>query len=296
MRREPLPLALVRAGLALLHGTLARPYHAVCDWVAAVRPARRAEASNTVLLAVPAAVLAAGAAVVFLVGTRTTGSLGPGAAVHTVVRRPTVRWLAYAGRFRVERVRVPQTGLAVDLRRPPAGVGHTTECSFECALRVFRRRNAPTFLVGRDRVGRVRIVQLVPLGEAAGSLVNLPGGVETNRWARAQIELVARSHASRWTADPEVMTAFASLLVALRDDAGIPLSRPFADGYSRRADAVRRASGEWGRVAGWFNHGEIPENDHWDMGAFRWTFALADARRESRLVTAARPAGRPLRG
>jgi|SRR5438128_81963 len=296
MKRTPLLSSLVRTGLLLLLGTFARPYHAARDWLAVVHPARPDEPSDKVLFAVLVAVAAAGAVVVFLVGTHTTGSLGPGPAVHTVVQRPTVRWLAYAGRFRIERVRVPQTGLAVDLRRPPAGIGHTTECSFECALRVFRRRNAPTFLVGRDRLGRVRIVQLVPLGEAAGSLVNLPGGVETNRWARAQIELVAHSRTHAWTADPVVMSAFASLLVALRGDAGIPLSRPFGDGYSQRADAVHRVSGKWGRVAGWFNHGEIPENNHWDMGAFRWTIALADARRESRLVTAARAAPRPLRG
>ena len=199
-------------------------------------------------------------------------------ATHTVVRPIAVRWLARVGPYRVERIRVPQTGLRVDLRRPAAGVGHTTECSLASALRVFRRHDAPTFLLGRDDLGRIRIFQLVPLGEAAGSLRNLPGGVETNAWARAQIELAARSHARAWRADPGVMNAFESLLVALHDDAGIPLARPFPDGYSARADARRRRSGEWGRAAGWFNHGEVPENNHWDMGAFEWQHALAGAR------------------
>jgi hypothetical protein len=64
----------------------------------------------------------------------------------------------------------------------------------------------------------------------------------------------------------------------LRTDAGIPLTRPFGDSWSAAADASRRASGSWGRVGGWFNHGEVPENNHWDMGAFRWRSALAAAR------------------
>src|SRR3989442_3350393 len=126
MKRTPLLIALVRTGLFLLLGTFARPYHAARDWLALVRRPRRDEPSDKVLPAVLGAVAAVGAVVVFLVGTHTSGSLGPGPAMHTVVRRPTVRWLAYAGRFRVGRVRVPQTGLAVDLRRPPAGIGHTT--------------------------------------------------------------------------------------------------------------------------------------------------------------------------
>jgi hypothetical protein len=155
-----------------------------------------------------------------------------------------------------------------------------------CALRTFRRHYAPNFLVGRDDAGRIRIFQFVALGAAGGTMRNLDGGVETNAWARAQVELAARSKEGLWTADPGLMAAFEALLVELRDVAGIPLARPFVDGYSEDACRIRRASGKWGTTAGWFNHGEVPENNHWDMGGFRWTLALAGARRQAALVGA----------
>ena len=190
-------------------------------------------------------------------------------------------WLTKAGGFRVERVRVPCPGVRVDLSRPPVGVGHTVEGSFESGLAVFRRHYAPHFLVGRDRAGRVRILQFCPLGELAAALQNLAGGVETNRWARAQIELAGFSKTHPWQPDAGVMRAYAALLLELRRVAGIPLVRPFPDRIGERAASyayARRRAGKWGRVAGWYNHAEVPENAHWDAGSLRWSrlFALAE--------------------
>lgn len=188
-------------------------------------------------------------------------------------------WLSKAGPFPVERVRVPCPGLPVDRSRPATGVGHTVEGSFESGLAVFRQHFAPHFLVGRDRAGVVRILQFCPLGEISAALENHAGGVETNRWARAQVEVAARSSASLWELDPGVMRAYAALVYQLRDSAGIPLARPFLDtlgpGVAASYGYARRSAGKWGRVAGWFNHGEVPENRHWDMGAFRWSRLLA---------------------
>jgi hypothetical protein len=177
-------------------------------------------------------------------------------------------WLQSAGGVKVERVAVPCIGQRVDLGKPAAGVGHTVEGSFESGLAVFRQRYAPHFLVGRDRAGKVRILQFCPLGEMTAALKNRAGGVETNRWARAQVELAAFSSRTAWAPDPAVMRAFAALLYELRGAAGIPL---------RRGGDNTRSPLRWGRIAGWYNHAEIPENDHWDMGAFRWADALKRA-------------------
>lgn len=248
---------------------------------------RRAARSGTARrLGIAALVLGVLAAAPAVLGFGTPGAPPQSAAERPAREAParpaepiSVAWLASVGPYRVERMRAARTGLRVDLSRPAAGVGHTTECSFECAVRVFRRRHAPNFLVGRDRLGKVRIVQFVPLGEAAATMRNLRGGVQTNRWARVQVELVARSQRRPWSPDPQVLAAFAHLVAELRDVAGIPLARPFSRSVLA---AERRGSGTWGRAAGWFSHAEVPENDHWDMGAFQWRRLFAAAELASR--------------
>lgn len=199
-----------------------------------------------------------------------------------------IQWISSAGGVRVERISVPHELVPCDLNRPHAGVGHTTEGSWESSLAVFREHYAPNFMVGKDGAGRVRIAQFVPVGYMSAALENHVGGGETNRWARAQIELVANSSLQPWTPGPEVLRAFAGLLRELRTVAGIPLERPFPDtlpaGVWATETNVRRQSGKWGREPGWFNHCEIPENDHWDMGSFQWHEAFAIAAPRRRLV------------
>jgi hypothetical protein len=173
-------------------------------------------------------------------------------------------WITKAGPFKVERVNVPCLSSRVNLSAPPKGVGHTTEGGWAGAMSVFSRSSAPHFMVGRDQ-GRVRIVQFCPLGQIGAALKNRAGGVATNHDARAQIELVGFSQRTSWQPDAEVMRAYAALLYVLRDVAGIPLVHV---PNSSRSAAV------WTRSAGWFDHAGVPENDHWDMGAFRWPVAL----------------------
>jgi hypothetical protein len=284
---------LVTAVAVVLLATLARPLLALADWLlelGAYLEARPKTVPRAALVVVVSLALVTTGHVALRARSSRAPEAERRATPHRIAPAPRpirTRWLAHAGAYRVERRPAPESHLVVDLSRPPAGVGHTTECSFECALRVFRRHYAPNFLVGRDRRGRVRIVQLIPLGEAGTTLRNLSGGVETNRWARAQIELAAHSHVYQWQPDPGVMHAFSALLYALRDAAGIPLSRPYIDAYTGAAVAWRRRDGKWGRTPGWFNHAEIPENNHWDMGGFRWRVALAGARRDAALVRAA---------
>jgi len=207
----------------------------------------------------------------------------------------TAGWITKAGPFTVEKVAVEDAG-EVDLSRPPVGVGHTTEGSFESALSKFRSQDAPNFLVGKDG-NRVRIIQLIALGRCAKALENPAGGVETNHWARAQIELAGNSKLSPWLPDTDVLDAFAALVGTLRDRAGIPLFRPFPDRLQSGVvwavpNNPRRRTGKWGRVGGWFTHLEVPENHHWDMGSFRWTEVF---RRATVHVTSVHPNGSPRR-
>lgn len=208
--------------------------------------------------------LGAGAAIA---GVTVLGVAGAGALRSTPPDPIKEQWITYAGPYTVERVTVPCLDVDVSRTVPAKGVGHTTEGSWAGAMSVFRRHYAPTFMVGRDGA-RVRIVQFCPLGKAAAALRNTAGGVETNRWARAQIELVARSSRASWQADPEVGRAYAALLYELRQAAGIPL---------RHVRNPARDPRVWRDSAGWFDHAGVPENTHWDMGAFRWPSALAAA-------------------
>jgi hypothetical protein len=189
--------------------------------------------------------------------------------------------LIAAGKYPVEQANCPATG-PVNLRAPRAGVLHTTEGSFEGAYNEFRTKYAPHFLIGRDKAGKVRIVQFVSLGNYASALENHSGGVETNTIAVAQIELVGYSKQAPWQADAGVSDALASLLAELHTVCGIPLTRPFSDAMPPGPWAVesfsRRHAGKWGRVAGWYGHIEIPENSHWDPGAYKWTALLAAAK------------------
>lgn len=180
------------------------------------------------------------------------------------------------GKFAIERIPCPHPSGSVDLRLPPVGVLHTTEGGWDSALTVFRRHYAPSFLVGPGR-----IAQLVPLGAMTGALENYDGGVETNRWARAQIEVCGFSHETPYSFDSRTTDALASLMATLKVEAGIPLTRPFPDTMPplpwSRMGFSRRHEGKWGKVAGWFGHVEVPENSHWDPGALRWRPLLAAA-------------------
>ena len=169
-------------------------------------------------------------------------------------------WLSRAGRFTVEKWPAPHPTSPVDLAGPRKGVLHTTEGSFESALDVFRQHYAPTFMVGRDRAGKVRILQFLPLGEMAAALENHYGGVETNREVLVQIEIADYSRKTPWLPSPEVTVALASLMLALRDVGQIPL----------RHTPVLRDPKLWVAVAGWLGHADVPENAHWDPGALRW--------------------------
>lgn len=180
---------------------------------------------------------------------------------------PQNGWLSRAGKYRVEHVPCPNPGQPVSDGGKHKGILHTVEGSFESGLNVFLQHYAPHFQVGRDRKGRVRILQLVPLGTMAAALENHSGGVETNRECRVQIEIADRSKHTPWLPDDGVTDALATLMAELRHAQAIPLHHP----------PVRRDPRMWEAASGWMGHIDVPENVHWDSGAIRYErlFTLA---------------------
>ena len=195
------------------------------------------------------------------------------------------KWLHNALTYPVEALTVPHEHDAVVLSKPPAGVMHTTEGTFNAALDVFKVHFAPHFLVGASR-----IVQFVPLGTIAAALQHPPGGVETNRWARVQIEVVAYSKMESWRPDQPTFDRLAALVATLERVAGIPLRRPWPDQLDAgttwaATNNPRRQNSKWGKEPGWFGHVEIPGNTHWDPGSLRYG-ALFERAKELRAAYA----------
>lgn len=196
------------------------------------------------------------------------------------VKKP---WLSSVGGKTVERLtRAPnglpieRSGVRISFGQEPNGVLHTTEGHFGPSLNVFTKTGTPTFMLGWDIInsnntrksGKLRVAQFSPIGEMCLTLKNASGGTETNREALVQIELVAFCKWDAWKPDPEVMKVLADLFKQLWEVAGIPL---------RRAGNNSRSVARWDGASGWFGHGEVPENDHTDPRAFKWTdlFTLA---------------------
>lgn len=167
-------------------------------------------------------------------------------------------WLTRVGKFRVEHVPLPYWHGNVDMSAPRKGILHTTEgSSIEGALSAYRSKNfTPTFTLGRDFHKKVRVMQHKPLGIMGSTLANASGGVETNRVALIQIELVGFSKKDLWYPDAEVADALTSLIAAVSTEGNVPL----------RWNACKRSSSCWRNVAGWMGHIDVPENFHWDPG------------------------------
>jgi hypothetical protein len=200
--------------------------------------------------------------------------------------RRVQKWLTRAGPYRVEHMPMPHPGRATDLSKRE-GVLHTIEGSLESGLSVFRVHFSPTFTVGRDRNGKVRIIQHIPLGMMAAALQNLPGGVETNFEAEVQVEIAAHSKTVPWLPEPGTTDALAELMAVLARVVNIPLTHPFPENPGPLPWATtryaHRLAGIWGKVAGWYAHMDMPENTHWDCGWLKWDMLLALARHKARV-------------
>lgn len=187
------------------------------------------------------------------------------------------QWIDKAGDFDITHVGgIPHFSQEITLSAPPAGVLHTTEGNWVGSLAVFKQHYAPHFLLGlNNATGKVEIAQLVPIGFIGAALV-------THNWlARVQIEMVGYSKETLWLPDQDTLHALASLMAVLERDVGIPLIHPWPDGVYGKATATdpHRNAGQFGKVAGWFGHGDVPSPDsHWDPGAIQWSEILKAAK------------------
>jgi hypothetical protein len=189
-----------------------------------------------------------------------------------------IHWLDKALKVPVERVAVSYLTHHVNLTKPPVGVMHTTEVSFDAALKEFKTKFAPHFLVGKGR-----IIQFAPLGIMSHALEHKKGTVETNRWARVQIEIAAKSQLALWRPEDVTFDTLASLVAVLEDAAKIPMTRLWPDLLDKKVvwakeSNPRRTQNVWGHKAGWFGHIEVPGNSHWDPGSLNYTALFARAR------------------
>lgn len=186
-------------------------------------------------------------------------------------------WLEQAGKFPITHIGgIPHFNDAADLNAPRAGVLHTTEGGWIGSLAIFKQHFAPHFMLGFNAdAGRVQIAQLVQVGTIGAAMK------ANNAKAIVQIEMISYSKTTPWLPDDDTTLALASLMAVLGREYGIPLSHPWADGdFGKAGDNPHRESGNFGKVAGWYGHGDCPNPDsHWDPGNLRWSeiFRLAVA-------------------
>jgi len=184
-------------------------------------------------------------------------------------------WLDQAGRFEVEHIGgIPHLNQDVELNAPRTGVLHTTEGGWAGSLAIFKQHFAPHFMLGFDaKAGKVRIAQLVQIGTIGAALR------AHNSKAIVQIEMIGFSKETPWLPDDDTVEALASLMAVCAREYKIPLSRPWTDGdFGKAGKNPHRASGNYGKVAGWYGHGDCPSPDaHWDPGNLRWSVILQKA-------------------
>jgi N-acetylmuramoyl-L-alanine amidase len=185
-------------------------------------------------------------------------------------------WLDQAGNFPIAHIGgIPHFNQGVRLDAPRTGVLHTTEGGWAGSLAIFKRHFAPHFMLGFDAdAQKVRIAQLVQIGTIGAALVT------HNNQAIVQIEMVGFSKETPWLPDDETASALASLMATCAAEYGVPLSHPWPDGdFGKAGNNPHRSSGKFGRIAGWYGHGDCPSPDeHWDPGNLKWSVILDKAK------------------
>lgn len=137
--------------------------------------------------------------------------------------------------------------------------------------------SAPHFTVHRD--GTIR--QHIDTSRSAKALVNRSGGVQTNNGGVIQIEFIgscdrawARKHGLFFTEDAtdKDLAGLARVLAWISKTHGVPLTATglrWPTSNAAYATAPQRMSySAWNAYRGVCGHTHVPENDHWDPGAF----------------------------
>jgi N-acetylmuramoyl-L-alanine amidase-like protein len=143
---------------------------------------------------------------------------------------------------------------------PFKGVLHTTEGGTAAgAISAYRKNNSwPHFTVDKDG----KVYQHVPIDKAARSLVNLSGGVQTNRDSAIQIEVVGRANNPVWP-----LIQVENLRILMRWIESQTLIQQSGPVFHDQQHVVRFTQQQWDNFNGWCGHQHVPENTHWDPGA-----------------------------
>ncbi len=130
-------------------------------------------------------------------------------------------------------------------------------------------------------------VQHTDTAGASRALLNLSGGVQTNRDSAIQCEIVCYSAKTigdmvggLWVGslDDDHLRDLAKLVRWCREEYGIPAVWPGRQALSyaqANAPGFRLAPDGWDAYAGVLGHQHVPENTHWDPGALRWEALLS---------------------
>lgn len=184
-------------------------------------------------------------------------------------------WLDQAGKYPIVHIGgIPHFNQEVLLNAPRTGVLHTTEGGWAGSLAIFKQHYAPHFMLGYDAdAQKVRIAQLVQIGTIGAALK------AHNNQTIVQIEMVGFSKEKPWLPDDDTVSALASLMAVCAAEYGIPLEHPWPDGdFGKAGKNAHRSSGKYGKVPGWYGHGDCPSPDtHWDPGNLKWSAVLAMA-------------------
>lgn len=187
-----------------------------------------------------------------------------------MARYPTAEWRPIPD--------ASQGTYAADLDGGPVLVIHTTEGSTLAAAEAAYRakRVVPHFTA--DYYGR-RFAQHVDTNRSASALRNLAGGVETNREGRViQIELVGFADQTHRYSDDRLAWEGA-ILAEIIERENIPPTHPTFVGRDAGTIATttapqRMSADRWRRFSGICGHQHVPENTHWDPGAYPLDRAL----------------------
>lgn len=191
-------------------------------------------------------------------------------------------WIDRAGKFPVTKLRAPHYQRPVNLSFPRTGVLHTTEGGWRGSFGILSTHFSPHFMLGlNESTKRVEIGQYIPVGLMGYSL----RGNDEN--VIVQIEMIGFAEETLWlpgktkkNPTAETLEALCALMNVCWTEWGVPLTHPWLDGDFGLAGSSRRnkhrKSGYFGRVAGWYGHGDVPDPDvHWDPGALEWSKVFA---------------------
>lgn len=173
---------------------------------------------------------------------------------------------------------------------PDRGVLHTTEGH---GLPGYRAGADHPHFTALPRMEEKRLVwyQHQSLYRSARTLMNLPGGVETNAENAIQVELQGTSGWASpknkrrpYTVGPDwseaedwMLEQLGAWMRWLNQTVGIPLVAPYPLG-DWRGTGRRMTAAQWRSFTGWCGHSQVPENDHSDPGALDIQRALSYAK------------------